>query len=252
MRKPNSKAVRITALATAAAFALLPMAAASAAPLARSSAYGAQVDLLNGTVHVGPLANSTFPPGGSETAVPINLPTIADVAGIFANTSGDPNVANKSSATAGTLAVGVLGTALTGYAISADAVSATCTATGTDFTGSATIANLKVGTNPVVNATFTTQQNVLVIKNVARVIIGEHITNADGSTTINALHIHLLGAANVGDIILGHVRCGPNAEVLPVAAFSFQDLPIILGGIALVVLIGFGIRTGVRRLGSAA
>jgi len=252
MRKPNSKAVRITALATAAAFAVLPMTGASAAPpSANASAYGAQVDLLNGTVHVGPLANSTFPPGSNETAVPINLPTIADVAGIFANTSGDSS-AGTSSATAGTLALGVLGTALTSYAISADAVSATCSATGSDFTGSATVANLKVGTNSVVNATFTTEQDALVIPNVASVIIGEHIANADGSTTINALHIHLLGAANAGDIILGHVTCGPNVAPLAISAFSFQDLPIVFGALALIVLIGFGIRTGIRRLGSAA
>jgi hypothetical protein len=252
MLKLNSKAVRVTALATAAAFALLPMAGAAAVtPSANASAYGAQVDLLNGTVHVGPLAQSTFPTGSNETAVPINLPTIADVAGIFANTSGDSS-AGTSSATAGTAALGVLGTVLTGYAISADVISATCSATGSDFTGSATVANLKVGTNSIVNATFTTQQNALDIPGVASVIIGEHIANQDGSTTINALHIHLLGGANAGDIILGHVTCGPNVAPLAVSAFSFQDLPIVLGGIALIVLIGFGIRTGIRRLGSAA
>lgn len=251
MHKPNSKAVRITAVATAAAFALLPMAGASAVtPSANASAYGAQVDVLNGTVHLGPLAQSTFPPGGSETAVPVHVPGVADIAGIFARTSGNSSQ-GTSSATAGTLALGVLGTALTGYGISADAVSATCSATGSDITGSATVANLKVGTNSVVNATFTTQQNALVIPNVASVIIGEHITNANGSVTINALHITLLGG-NAGDIILGHVTCGPNVAPLPISAFSFQDLPIILGGLALIVLIGLGIRTGIRRLGSAA
>ena len=35
-------------------------------------------------------------------------------------------------------------------------------------------------------------------------------------------------------------------------AFSFHALPIVFGGLALIVLIGFGIRTGIRRLGSAA
>ncbi|MFN2560512.1 MAG: choice-of-anchor P family protein [Jatrophihabitans sp.] len=252
MRKPNSKAVRITALAAAAAFALLPMAPAAAAAAGTSSAFGVQVKVLN-AITIGPTPTSTFPPGSNDATVPVDLGALGNLEAVYAHTSGNTNTPS-SSASAGTANVNLLGTTVAGvtaYAIHANAVSATCTATGDTVSGSTTIANLAVGLNPVVNLTAATTQQVLVIPGVASVIIGEQITNpTDGSLTVNALHITLLNG-NGADIIIGSVTCTPT-PVAGVAAFSFQDLPLILGALALIVVIGFGIRTGIRRLGSAA
>ncbi|MDT4911595.1 MAG: hypothetical protein QOC66_723 [Pseudonocardiales bacterium] len=248
MRKLNPYALRVTALTAAAAFALMPMAAASAAT-ANASAYGARVSLLSG-ITIGPLAPSTFPPTSNSAVVPLNLVGLAHVLGVYSKTSGDLQ-ASTSHAEAGTADLGLIGFTATGFAISANAISATCDASGTTTSGGTTVANLKLGSNDVINLTSAQQQNVVVIPNVASVIIGEQIHNPDGSLTVNALHVTLLGST-LGDVILGHVVCGPNVPQAGVAAFSFQDLPLILGALALVIVIGFGIRTGVRRLRTAA
>jgi hypothetical protein len=198
MRKLNPYALRVTAVTAAAAFALMPMAAASAAT-ANASAFGAEVTLLGGGVHVGPLAVSTQPPGGDSAVVPLHVIGIADVLGIYSTTSGTPN-AGTSAAEAGTADVNLIGTAVTGYAISANAISATCTANGTSTSGSATVANLAIGGNSVLNLTNVPQQNVITLPGIASVIIGEQIPHNDGSLTVNALHITLLGS-QLGDIV---------------------------------------------------
>jgi hypothetical protein len=234
-------------LAFAAAAGLIGASAAPAlaAPVAHSSAYGAYVNVLNGTIVVGPLPTSTFPPGGAATTVPIHVPGILDVPTLNASTGG--STANGSSTATGSAAhVGVLGTLLTGYAISATAISATCTDNAPSVpTGSTTVANLKVGTNSVLNVTLSSSDAPisLNIPNVASVVVNEH-SFSGGVLTINALHITLLGA-RAADIIIGHVTCGPNAAAVP--AFSFGDTPIILGGIAVLLALVFGIRAGIRR-----
>jgi hypothetical protein len=248
----TSRAARV-GLAVGATVALFGATAAPALaldPNANSSAYGAYVNVLNGTIVAGPLPTSTFPSGGTATTVPIHVPTIVDAPTVNASTSGDTST-GSSTATGSLENLGVLGTALTGYAISADAIQATCTDNAPAApTGSTTVANLKVGTNSVLNVTLSSSDAPvsLNIPNVASVVVNEH-TLSGGVLTINALHITLLGA-QAADIIIGHVTCGPNAAPSP--AFSFSETPFILGGIAVLLALVFGIRAGVRRLHAQA
>jgi hypothetical protein len=68
---------------------------------------------------------------------------------------------------------------------------------------------------------------------------------------VNAVHVELghvvNGRGTLGDVVLGSATCGPNAVTAPVDAFSFGNLPIVLGGLGLLAVAAFGIRTGVRR-----
>ncbi len=67
-----------------------------------------------------------------------------------------------------------------------------------------------------------------------------------GVPTVTGLHVALLGTTAVVD--LATVTVGPNVAVAAVDAFSFASLPLVLGGIALLIALGLLIRSGVRRV----
>jgi hypothetical protein len=68
-----------------------------------------------------------------------------------------------------------------------------------------------------------------------------------GDASVSGLHISLLN--NTGAVAdLAKVSVGPNAPTAPTDAFSFANLPIIFGGIAALIALGFGVRFGVRRV----
>lgn len=71
--------------------------------------------------------------------------------------------------------------------------------------------------------------------------------DAAGTYSVTGLHIAVLGGA-LATVDLAKVTVGPNVPNAVVDAFSFQNLPLILGGLALLVLIGFGLRAGARRV----
>ncbi|MDQ4070977.1 MAG: hypothetical protein M3203_16130 [Actinomycetota bacterium] len=105
----------------------------------------------------------------------------------------------------------------------ADGVRSTCTASGSGATGSTTITNGKLETkydtssqepiavedvpaNPPVN--YTRTGTIDHVGDSFRVVYNEHITEADGSITVNAVHMYLLGPTAVGDLVIAQSRCG--------------------------------------------
>ena len=40
------------------------------------------------------------------------------------------------------------------------------------------------------------------------VVFNERLDNADGSTTVNAVHMYLQGPIAIGDMVIGQARCG--------------------------------------------
>jgi len=68
--------------------------------------------------------------------------------------------------------------------------------------------------------------------------------------SVSALHISLLNNA-LAKADLAKVTVGPNAPTGEVDAFSFSNLPIIFGGIAALIALGYGLRFGVRRVRGA-
>ncbi|MDQ4069613.1 MAG: hypothetical protein M3203_09135, partial [Actinomycetota bacterium] len=112
----------------------------------------------------------------------------------------------------------------------ADEVHSTCSARETDpttgattITGSTTIVNgvletrydpetqlpvetEPIPTNPPVN--YTREGTIDHVGDRYRIVFNEQVMNPDGSLTVRAAHMYLLGPIAVGDMIVGEVTCG--------------------------------------------
>lgn len=207
--------------------------------------------MLSGTVHVGPLPNSNYPadPGEHDVAI-VDLGTLGQVGAVRALTTGDTKGNSTAFASAADVAL-VNNVANSFPAVSAELISATCTASGTATSGSSVFTNASIAGTALVNATPSANTVLLNTPGLLKVVLNEQ-TDSGGVLTVNALHVYLgpivNGAGTLGDVIVAHATCGPNTPVVIGAAFSFQDLPIILGGIAVLVVIGLGVRAGARRI----
>lgn len=245
--RPGRTLRALAATGSVGALLLLTAASASAAPDpgANSGAYAISATNVLGLIDIAPTPQSTCPPGSTESAVPLSLGALGNVGVLNASThcvSAD----GTSDATGGAASVALLG--LPGArSITADVLSATCSATApADPTGSTTVANLFIlGVKVDVPVGSTTPQTIS-IPGVASVIVNEQ-TLSGSVLTVNALHISLLGG-NLGSIIVGHASCGPNTASPATDAFSFQNLPVILGGLAILALLFYGLRKSIRRL----
>jgi hypothetical protein len=252
MRTPNRHAVRLTAaFGAVAALVLIPASAASAAPT-NSSSYGVKATLLTGVV-LGPLAQSTCPTGGNDNVVGANLGALGGTGVINADSACD-DAAGTSSATGSAANVALLTPVLVPLlpAISSTLISGSCTgAAPDDPTGTSTLANLTIG-GAVVNSTPAANTNFLTVPGILSITLNEQTTGPAGVLTVNALHVTagpiVNGVGSLADVVIGHAVCGPNVIVIGADAFSFQNLPIILGGIAVLAMIGMAVRTGTRRL----
>jgi hypothetical protein len=110
--------------------------------------------------------------------------------------------------------------------IVADVVRSTCTASESAKSGSASFVNgvletkydattqLPTVTEPIPNNPAPNTTRTGTIDHVGdsyEVKFNEQITNSDGSLTVNAVHMRLLGPTAVGDLIIGSVTCGVTA-----------------------------------------
>lgn len=212
---------------TAVAALLAGVAPAVAAP-GDGSAFGLTVNVtLTGqpAVHVGPLAAANTAGPTTSTVASATVPGIVTTGVINASATKDPNTGAVTSM-ASTANVGLPLLAALG-SVSATAIKATCTATQSGETGTTTLTNATLGSlgalaaNPAKNTTI--QINLPVVGNVATLILNEQISNADGSLTVNAFHLHLLGGSGVGsigsgDVIISSATCGPAGLPIPMAS----------------------------------
>ncbi|MDQ3897824.1 MAG: hypothetical protein M3326_11400, partial [Actinomycetota bacterium] len=108
----------------------------------------------------------------------------------------------------------------------ADGVSSTCTASQSGVSASTTITNGKLETkydpntqeptavenvpaNPPVN--YTRTGTIDHVGDSFRAVYNEQKTESDGSITVNAVHLYLLGPTAVGDLVIAQSRCGVTA-----------------------------------------
>ena len=106
-------------------------------------------------------------------------------------------------------------------ALQATSISATCTADESGATGSTTVSGGTVVTDQNAGTTAAVPENPdpgFAIEGVNgagdryRYIFNEQSVNADGSITVNAVHLVLLGPNATGDVILGQVVCGVTSD----------------------------------------
>jgi hypothetical protein len=231
-------------LALAAVAALLAgVAPASAAP-GDGSAYGAHVNVtLLGTpaVNVGPLAAASTAGPTTNTLASASVPGVLTT-GVINTSAVLDSSTGAVTAEASTANVALPLLAAVGK-VGATLVDAKCVATQSGITGTTTLAGVSLGKLGTVSATpapnTTIQVALPVVGNVATLTFNEQIHNSDGSLTVNAIHLHLLGGGAVGtlgsgDVIISSATCGPAALPIPMA--SGAGLWIGLGLLAAIAV----------------
>jgi hypothetical protein len=251
----TSRAARL-GLAVGATVALFGATAAPALaldPNANSSAFGLEtIHPVLGLVSVSPQASITFPPGGTNNVLQVSLGALGGVGAVDTSAHGDTN-AGTSSATSHIADVALLQPlgvpAFQG--ITASAVDASCSDNAPAApTGSTTLTNAFLGSTQAIDISPAANDVLVNLPNLVRIVLNEQTTDSNGTLTVNAIHITLGTNGALGELVIGHVTCGPNTPA--VAAFSFGETPFILGGIAVLLALVFGIRAGVRRMHAQA
>jgi hypothetical protein len=242
---------RAGVLALAATAALLAGTAPASAASGDGSAYGIKVDVtLLGVpaVHAGPLAAASTNGPTSDSLVSAAVPGVLTAGLINASAHKDTNTgavtAEASTADVTLPLLSALGK------VGAKLIAAKCMATQAGETGSATLTDAKLGSlgtlavNPAPNSTVDVK--LPAVGNVAKLILNEQIHNPDGSLTVNAVHLHLLGGHGIGalgdgDVIISSATCGPAGLPMPVASGAGLWIGLGLLG-ALAVPVGIAAR----------
>ncbi|PSL56889.1 hypothetical protein B0I31_103649 [Saccharothrix carnea] len=233
--RPRTRRAAVAALVAVAAV-VVGAAPASAAP-GDASAHGATLDLSllgRDAVSAGPFAASTADGPATGTFAAVDLPDVLRT-GVLDTSAARDDKTGAVSSRASTADVRLdLLDAVTG-GVSADLVEAECAATQKGLMGKAALVGLdlgELGEIGVEPAPDTTVDVDLLGVDVAKVVFNEQVRNDDGSLTVNAVHVTLLGGAlGTGDLVLSSVTCGPAGLPIPLA--SGAGLWIGLGLLAL-------------------
>ncbi|MCR6490637.1 choice-of-anchor P family protein [Amycolatopsis sp. OK19-0408] len=230
--------------AVVASVVLAGAAPASAAP-GDGSAYGVNVDVkLLGAdaVKVGPLAAANTAGPTTSTLASATVPGILTAGVITTEAKRDDNSgAVTAKATTADVGVPLLKAALGNVGVKT--VEAVCTATQEGVKGSSTLADAKLGSIGAVDANPAPNTQIkvgLAGINIATIILNEQIKNKDGSLTVNAIHVKLLGGVvgslGSGDVIVSSATCGPAAPPMPLASGAGLWIGLgLLGAIAVPV-----------------
>ncbi|MGK3205184.1 choice-of-anchor P family protein [Amycolatopsis sp. MEPSY49] len=230
--------------AVVASVVLAGAAPASAAP-GDGSAYGVKVDvklLGQQAVQAGPFAAANTAGPTSNSLAKVDLPGILTAGAVNTEAKRDEN-SGAVTAKASTADVGLplLKAALGDVGIKV--VEAVCTATQKGVEGSTKLVGANLGSVGKVDATPAANTQIKVglgALNVATIILNEQVKNQDGSLTVNAVHVKLLGeglnALGSGDVVVSSATCGPAAPPMPLASGAGLWIGLgLLGAVAVPV-----------------
>jgi len=230
--------------AVVASVVLAGAAPASAAP-GDGSAYGVKVDvklLGQDAVKAGPFAAANTEGPTSSSLAKVDLKGVLTAGAINTEAERDEN-SGAVTAKASTADVGLplLKAALGDVGIKV--VEAVCTATQKGVEGSTKLVGANLGSVGKVDATPAANTQIKVglgALNVATIILNEQVKNSDGSLTVNAVHVKLLGeglnALGSGDVIVSSATCGPAAPPMPLASGAGLWIGLgLLGAVAVPV-----------------
>lgn len=238
MRVRMTRRAAVAGLVAVAAL-VVGAAPASAAP-GDASAYGVKLDLSlfgSDAVSAGPFAAADANGPTSNTFAGVDLPDVLRTGVITASASRDDDTGGvHSRASTADVRLDLL-QSITG-GVSAELVEARCDATQTGVTGKSELVGLDLGRLGAVDvepAPDTTADVDLLGVDIAKIVFNEQVRNADGSLTVNALHVTLLGGVlgslGTGDLVVSSATCGPAGLPIPMA--SGAGLWIGLGLLAL-------------------
>ena len=185
-----------------------------------ASAFGAQVAMTlvgQPPSDVGPLAPSnTAGPTSATVSSATTVPGILTAGALItvADLNAGSDTASASSTNVTLPLLWMLGP------VTALNIQASCSATPGAITGSATFTNATFGylgavpDHPAINTSIPIFQPGI-IGQIGLLILNEQISNADGSLTVNALHLHLTGPdTGEGDVVVSSATCGAGAIFL--------------------------------------
>ncbi|MFB9683186.1 choice-of-anchor P family protein [Amycolatopsis plumensis] len=230
--------------AVVASVVLAGAAPASAAP-GDGSAYGVKVDvklLGQNAVKAGPFAAANTAGPTNSSLAKADVPGILTAGVINAEAKRDENSgAVTAKASTADVTLPLLKAALGDVGIKL--VEAVCTATQKGVEGSAKLVGANLGSVGAVDAAPAANTQIKVglgTLNVATIILNEQVKNPDGSLTVNAVHVKLLGgglkALGDGDVIVSSATCGPAAPPMPLASGAGLWIGLgLLGAVAVPV-----------------
>lgn len=245
MRVRMTRRAAVAGLVAVAAL-VVGAAPASAAP-GDASADGARLDLSlpgRAAVSAGPFAAADANGATAATFAGVDVPDVLRTGVLDASASRDDKTGGVGSrASTADVRLDLLSTVTGG--VSADLVEARCAATQKGVTGKAEFVGLdlgrlgELGAEPAPNTTIEVDRLGV---DIAEVVFNEQFRNADGSLTVNAVHVTLIGgSAGAGDLVLSSATCGPAG--LPIPTASGDGLWIGLGLLTL-----FGVPVGASAL----
>ncbi len=203
-------------------------------------AYGASA---SGLISHGPIGEATFPGTSPVTVANANITGLL-ATGVVTDTAG-PTSASSTVANP----VGSLGKLVS---LTADSVTSSCifnTDTG-KVTGTATINNGKVtGLLPITLASNPPPNTHVTVPGIATITLNRQFTALDGTLTVQAIHVALLGSAQT--LSIGVSVCNA-ANLAPVPILPGRSAQIVLGAVVLLALVGLGYQVSTRRRRTAA
>jgi len=217
---------------------------AAALPAAAASPNTGYAAAAGGVISASPVGQATFPGTSPVTVAHANITGLLTT-GVAHATAG------PTTATSTVNGVTALLTAIS--TLRATSVTSSCrfnTNTGA-VTGSAHISNGRV-TRPGGTTTLASNpapNTVVGIPGIATITLNRRTTAGDGTLTVQAIHVAVLGSAQTLDI--GVSVCNA-ASLAPVPILPGMTTPITLGAIALLLLAGAAYQLSRRRQGAAA
>ena len=216
----------------------------------RGTGFGAfaHITILGGLNRSGPNPVATLPAGGSASAVTASAPsTLVQFGPATIFTSGAASVSTQGTPGGGSVSTSTSVSSITnasGEVFTATSVSSSCAASEGARSGTTTISggvlqtdsgdndptnaipdhpavNVTVPTNPAPNTAINGHIHVNNATDTFTYVFNEQVVGADGSMTVSAAHLKLIGPNAVGDLYVGQSVCAAAGGTTPM----FTSLP---------------------------
>jgi hypothetical protein len=213
---------------------------AAALPAAAASPNRSNAVEATGLISVSPQAEATFPGTSPVTVANINLVglvstgVVTDTAGATSASSHIDDASAPLTRTSGLSATTI--TSSCSFNTNTAVVSGTASITG-GVVKVLGVTVLTLASNPAPNTTVT-------VPGVATITLNRQTTALDGTLTVNAIYVSLLGSTQT--LALGTSVCNA-ANLAPVPILPGKALGISLGGLGLLLAMGASYRVNKRR-----
>jgi hypothetical protein len=213
---------------------------ATAGPAAAASPNSADGAAATGLISLDPVAPATYPGTSPNTVATLNVANLITT-GVITDTADATSASSTIASPVATLSA--LAT------LRARTIESSCTFdTNTDaVTGTTTLANARVALTDAVNIPLDADpapNTTVSVPGVATITLNRQTTAADGTLTVDAIYVDLIGSTQT--ITIGTSTCNA-ASLAPVPVLPGMAMPIGLGALGLFGLGGLGFVMARRR-----